>query len=164
MVVMWRKPGRLAAGLVIAVVITGCGNTDDSTHAPSRAEYIRRADPVCAAAATAIKRVEHQTAANEHRGLEPEAEARADAPLARRAAAVLADTASKLSAIPQPRGDDATPEQVVRAARLGASAAGRLAGAADSDNESAISLIKREIEPAQRHARALARAYGFHQC
>jgi hypothetical protein len=170
--VNWTIPPAVTGVFAALVVATGCGGGSSTTTVttsapaaaspPTKAQFVARADVICAQANANIKPVTQHVEAITH-GSESEIEAEAPGAL-RRAGALTRDGITRLEALPIPTGDAATVRKILDALNDQAADIDNIATAIGSGDASAVEAAKQAAERSKATYRGLAQGYGLKVC
>jgi hypothetical protein len=168
-------PGRLGAGVVIAVVtLVGCGGngggstvvvtTAPTATALSKADYIAKGDAICAQ-----KRQQRGQLVNEvHNAIASGVNSASDAhrvhDISNQAADYVDQLASELQALPKPTGDEQILDTLLSTVRAEATDIRHFADAVDSLDASQIRSFAEAAKSDGDKAIAIAQGYGFKVC
>jgi hypothetical protein len=159
-------PGRLGAGVVIAVVtLVGCGgNGGGSTVALSKADYIAKGDAICAQ-----KRRQRGQLVNEVQnaiasGVNSASDAHRVHDISNQAADYVDQLASELQALPKPTGDEQILDTLLSTVSAEATDIRHFADAVDSLDASQIRSFGEAADSDAAKAVAIAQGYGFKVC
>jgi hypothetical protein len=164
----------LAGGLLLA----GCGDDEkaatqpappatSATSAPAagtidKAEYVRRADALCARFDRLAKPLQARLTALDRQGAQVY---RAQAPpLLRTVGSLAQGLVSQLRAIPVPAAEAQRAEAFYAEGDAGIARLGRLAQAVTDGDAARVASIAQEIRVSTGRQRALARAIGLREC
>jgi hypothetical protein len=157
-------PGRLGAGVVIAVVtLVGCGGNGGGSTL-SKADYIAKADAICAQ-----KRQQRGQLVNEvHNAIASGVNSASDAhrvhDISNQAADYVDQLASELQALPKPTGDEQILDTLLSTIRAEATDIRHFADAVDSLDASQIRSFGEAADSDGAKAVAIAQGYGFTVC
>jgi hypothetical protein len=149
-----------STALVLATLaaLAGCG----SSSGPTKAQYIARADPICASARAQAQPIIAQLAGAA--GSLNASSARALAPAVSRLHAIGVSYLSRLRALRQPSGDHAAIDGFLRPSAQVVDAVGTAATAlAGGDSVRALAQLQ-QIQPPALDANSAAERYGLRQC
>jgi hypothetical protein len=159
-------PGRLGAGVVIAVVtLVGCGGNGGGSTATalSKADYIAKGDAICAQ-----KRQQRSQLVSEMQNAIASGVNSANAhrvhDIANQAANYVDQLASELQALPKPTGDEQILDTLLSTVRAEATDIRHFADAVDSLDASQIRSFGEAAESDGAKAVAIAQGYGFTVC
>jgi hypothetical protein len=149
---------RTALILAALVALAGCGGSGG----PTKAQYIARADPICASARAQAQPIIAQLAAAA--GSLDAASARRLAPAVSRLHSVGVSYLARLRALQQPSGDRAAIDDFLRPSAQVVDAVGTAASAlAAGDTVRALAQLQ-QIQPLALDANAAEQRYGLRQC
>jgi hypothetical protein len=159
-------PGRLGAGVVIAVVtLVGCGgNGGGSATALSKADYIAKGDAICAQ-----KRQQRGQLVNEVQnaiasGVNSASDAHRVHDISNQAADYIDQLASELQALPKPTGDEQILDTLLSTVSAEATDIRHFADAVDSLDASQIRSFGEAAQSDGAKAVGIAQGYGFTVC
>jgi hypothetical protein len=158
-------PGRLGAGVVIAVVtLVGCGGNGGGATALSKADYIAKGDAICAQ-----KRQQRGQLVNEMQnaiasGVNSASDARRVHDISNQAADYVDQLASELQALPKPTGDEQILDTLLSTVRAEATDIRHFADAVDSLDASQIRSFGEAAQSDADKAIGIAQGYGFKVC
>lgn len=168
-----------AAVLLCVAALAGCGggstNTTTTTDTrasssaalavpatPTKAQFIARADTICARTNAKLKPVQQRLAALA-RASESTVEAKGSSVL-REGAAITREGIAQLQALTVPQGDAPTVRKIVTALDDEAADIDNMASATASGEASAIEAAKRAEQTTKATYDGLAQGYGFKVC
>jgi hypothetical protein len=168
-------PGRLGAGVVIAVVtLVGCGGngggstvvvtTAPTATALSKADYIAKADAICAQKrqqrGQLVSEVQNAIAS----GVNSASDAHRVHDISNQAADYVDQLASELQALPKPTGDEQILDTLLSTVSAEATDIRHFADAVDSLDASQIRSFGEAADSDGAKAVAIAHGYGFTVC
>ncbi len=137
-----------------------------SAHAaaspPTKAQFVARADAICARSNAKIKPVQQQVEVLSH-GSESKIEAEAPSAL-RHAGALTREGIARLEALPVPTGDAPTVHKILNALNDEAADIDNIASAIGSGDSTAVEAAKQAGERSKATYRGLAQGYGLKVC
>jgi hypothetical protein len=157
-------PGRLGAGVVIAVVtLVGCGGNGGGSTALSKADYIAKGDAICAQ-----KRQQRSQLVSEMQNAIASGVNSANAhrvhDISNQAADYVDQLASELQALPKPTGDEQILDTLLSTVSAEATDIRHFADAVDSLDASQIRSFGEAADSDAAKAVAIAQGYGFTVC
>jgi hypothetical protein len=160
-------PGRLGAGVVIAVVtLVGCGGNGGGSTATalSKADYIAKGDAICAQ-----KRQQRSQLVNEVQnaiasGVNSASDARRVHDISNQAANYVDQLATELQALPKPTGDEQVLDTLLSTVSAEATDIRHFADAVVSLDASQIRSFGEAADSDGAKAVAIAQGYGFKVC
>jgi hypothetical protein len=156
------------AAMLLVVAITGCGGGSTSTTAatvpaaPAKAQFIARADAICARTNAKLKPVQQRLAALA-RESESTVETGESAAL-RQGATITREGIAQLQALTVPPSDAATVKKIITALDDEAADIDTMASATASGEASAIEAAKRAEQTTKATYGGLAQGYGLNIC
>jgi hypothetical protein len=158
-------PGRLGAGVVIAVVtLVGCGGNGGGATPLSKADYIAKGDAICAQ-----KRQQRGQLVNEMQnaiasGVNSARDADRVHDISNQAANYVDQLATELQGLPKPTGDEQILDTLLSTISAEATDIRHFADAVDSLDASQIRSFGEAAESDAGKAIAIAQGYGFKVC
>lgn len=156
------KRSATAALAAAALALAACGGGGGSSTAPTKADYIAKADGICRAArADALPLVKQLTAGGVGAIT---IHARERAVVARKLHAVEARRLAQLRALDQPKGDSGAIKSFLDPAGQVVTAIDKAAAALGSGNLTGTLALLSEASAAGASAKQAADSYGFKDC
>ncbi len=166
----------VAAALLYLAALAGCGGGSTSTTAatvtrvpspstsavpaaPTKAQFIARADAICARTDAKLKPAKKRLGA-----VENVVGSKEGAAALRQAASITREGIAQLQALTVPQGDAATVQKVITALDDEAADIDNMASAAAAGEASAIEAAKQAMQTTKATYDGLAQGYGFKVC
>jgi len=158
-------PGRLGAGVVIAVVtLVGCDGNGGGSSALSKADYIAKGDAICAQKrqqrGQLVTEVQNAIAS----GVNSASDAHRVHDISNQAANYVDQLATELQALPKPTGDEQILDTLLSTVSAEATDIRHFADAVDSLDASQIRSFGEAANSDAAKAVAIAQGYGFTVC
>ncbi|MDX6692369.1 MAG: hypothetical protein QOG15_3826 [Solirubrobacteraceae bacterium] len=153
---------HVAALAAVAVGIAGCGGDDNkksSASAPTKAEFIANADPICAAA-----KAKSKTYTNQLDALPQSAQVKDTVPFLQGALTTTRAASVKLRALPRPTADKATLDAYFALLDRALVAGDRLLAAAKTNNLKTLQTVGAGNPKLKADRKRVAKQYGFKHC
>jgi hypothetical protein len=160
-------PGRLGAGVVIAVVtLVGCGGNGGGSTATalSKADYIAKGDAICAQKRQQRGQVVSEMQIAFVNGVNSASDAHRLHDISNQAADYVDQLASELQALPKPTGDEQILDTLLSTVRAEATDIRHFADAVDSRDASQMRSFQEAANSDARKAIGIVEGYGFKVC
>ena len=157
-------PGRLGAGVVIAVVtLVGCGGNGGGA-ALSKADYIAKGDAICAQKRQQRSQLMTEVQNAIASGVNSASDAHRVHDISNQAANYVDQLATELQALPKPTGDEQILDTLLSTVSAEATHIRHFADAVDSLDASQIRSFGEAADSDGAKAVAIAQGYGFTVC
>jgi hypothetical protein len=151
--------------LLCAALLAGCGGDDDNgSDAPTREEYIARADAFCKKANAEAKQLNERAQAVAGRERGAKAQLQAVAPIFDEGYEVQRRSLDGFKKIPYPPEDRETIEGLFRAGEQLTALVKDLGEAAEAGDLARFRSISAQQDRIRARTRAIQREYGFKEC
>jgi hypothetical protein len=147
--------GITGLGAIAALAIAGCGASTPSV-APTKPQFIARADAICGSEERKLRRAALDRAAS--------ASYSEVQRLTRELAAIQQDATNRLEALPEPAGQAATIAGWLTARTVAATFELDTAEAPAGEGLTAVTDMRAALARASARVRELSRSYGFRVC
>ena len=142
--------------------LAGCG--DDGPPSDARADYIARADRICAEANRQGASINDRLRAVDKAATDPEAALAEAAPILREAATSQREANEKLKSLPAPSADRDEINKLNALHDDQVELVDRMADAAEAGDVQRLQTTGAEVEPVSERARDAAQDFGFKEC